>query len=673
MKKRLLLMLTMMVLMCAVCFGVNAADCDKTGHIYGVVEVAHATCNEDGYKKYQCKNCSSFYYSYTDKALGHDWSENVSYEGRMNDTYFVKYQTCLRKECGIREVEKEGTAEVKYFKVEFFNGQAFDVRDESVTVESYGTTYEIPVKYTVLAEVPVYDSVTKTYSGTKVELIQQNYVKEGNTATFVSKKPIRTKDIRFGEYRFIGWVDGKNMDLATLSDIVEKSNENYKITTEALHSNKQYYAAWEGVNVSYKTIVHNSDGQQLLVVQDVKHGDSIDYPFSYPTRTSETSCDFVFAGWEMGTKTAAGDKYNFYPVEGAHIKHIPIYSDDAIMAVLNRTPRIYSVEVCDKEGNKLGVKEIAYNSDATNEFSGFDYKNHTDPTGTYLYEYRGYWETEKGHKVYLENFTVPKGSIDFNDPIYLKDEDGNYFKTTGGDNLEIEELHSYYENVNGYFNKNVLTYVYPVTEDGEYIVNASGNATCLIVYDKGIQKINLYGNREAFTQADAVAFRNIKIKPVYFQRVIDRKVTIVTNIPSGELIPEDYKSGLIVQVTNEEGQLLAAGKTKDHKCELVLPKAEIYNITVVSPNEKYYAEKGIVWSVFKAMYDNNEDIIMDLSLNKEYSEEHQSRCRCICHNSFFRGIWVRVLNIMYRLFKIEYVCCYDMYATIGDLLAYPEK
>ncbi|MBQ5905361.1 MAG: hypothetical protein IIW88_05790 [Clostridia bacterium] len=673
MKKRLLLMLTMMVLMCAVCFGVNAADCDKTGHIYGVVEVAHATCNEDGYKKYQCKNCSSFYYSYTDKALGHDWSENVSYEGRMNDTYFVKYQTCLRKECGIREVEKEGTAEVKYFKVEFFNGQAFDVRDESVTVESYGTTYEIPVKYTVLAEVPVYDSVTETYTGTKVDLIQQNYVKEGNTATFVSKKPIRTKDIRFGEYRFIGWVDGKNMDLATLSDIVEKSNENYKITTGAVHSNKQYYAAWEGVNVTYKTIVHNSDGKQLLVVQDVKHGDSIDYPFSYPTRTSETSCDFVFAGWEMGTKTAAGDKYNFYPVAGAHIKHIPIYSDDAIMAVHNRTPRIYSVEVCDKEGNKLGVKEIAYNSDATNEFSGFDYKNHTDPTGTYLYEYRGYWETEKGHKVYLENFTVPKGSIDFNDPIYLKDEDGNYFKTTGGDNLEIEELHSYYENVNGYFNKNIITYVYPVTEDGEYIVNTSGKPVTLLVYDKGIQKIDSNGNRIAFTQADAVAFRNIKIKPVYFQRVIDRKVTIVTNIPSGELIPEDYKSGLIVQVTNEEGQLLAAGKTKDHKCELVLPKAEIYNITVVSPNEKYYAEKGIVWSVFKAMYDNNEDIIMDLSLNKEYSEEHQSRCRCICHNSFFRGIWVRVLNIMYRLFKIEYVCCYDMYATIGDLLAYPEK
>ncbi len=673
MKKRLLLMLTMMVLMCAVCFGANAADCDKTGHIYGVVEVAHATCNEDGYKKYQCKNCSSFYYSYTDKALGHDWSENVSYEGRMNDTYFVKYQTCLRKECGIREVEKEGTAEVKYFKVEFFNGQAFDVRDESVTVESYGRTYEIPVKYTVLAEVPVYDSVTKTYTGTKVELIQQNFVKEGNTATFVSKKPIRTKDIRFGEYRFIGWVDGKNMDLATLSDIVEKSNENYKITTGAVHSNKQYYAAWEGVNVSYKTIVHNSDGQQLLVVQDVKHGDSIDYPFSYPTRTSETSCDFVFAGWEMGTKTAAGDKYNFYPVEGAHIKHIPIYSDDAIMAVHNRTPRIYSVEVCDKEGNKLGVKEIAYNSDATNEFSGFDYKNHTDPTGTYLYEYRGYWETEKGHKVYLENFTVPKGSVDHNDPIYLKDEDGNYFKTTGGDNLEIEYLYSYYENVNGYFNKNIITYVYPVTEDGEYIVNTSGKPVTLLVYDKGIQKIDSNGNRIAFTQADAVAFRNIKIKPVYFQRVIDRKVTIVTNIPSGELIPEDYKSGLIVQVTNEEGQLLAAGKTKDHKCELVLPKAEIYNITVVSPNEKYYAEKGIVWSVFKAMYDNNENIIMDLSLNKEYSEEHQSRCRCICHNSFFRGIWVRVLNIMYRLFKIEYVCCYDMYATIGDLLAYPEK
>ncbi len=673
MKKRLLFMLTMVMLLCAVCFSASAVDCNNLNpavpHSYRKTEVIQATCTTRGYDVYRCANsgCSSFYYSNYVDAYGHDWSEDVSYEARSNGDYYVKYLQCDR--CEINDYEKEGTALVKYFKVEFLNGQAFDVRDTHVTVESYGKTYEIPVKYTVLAEVPVEDKATNTFSGTKVESLQpESYIKEGSSITYVGRKPIRTKDVRYGEFRFVGWTKDHNYDLVTDTTTVVGSDTNYKITVDKVHANAKYYAAWEGVNVSYKTIVYNSDGQQLLVAQDVKHGDTIDYPFSYPTRKSETSFDYIFAGWEMGTKTVTGDTYNYFPVNEAHIKDIPIFAGDGIKAVHSTTPRIYSIEFCDANWNKQAVVNIAYNDDARDNMAGIEYGNYSD--NTYLYEYRGYWETEKGNKVYLENFAVPKGSVDYNDPIYLKDEDGNYFKTTGGEKLEIEELHSYYENQSGYFNKNILTYVFPVTEDGDYIFNAGGAATCLLVYDKGIQEIDANGNRTNFTEADARGLRNIKIRPVYYQRVIDRRVTIVTNIPSNELVPEDYINGLIIQITNENGQLLASGVTKNSKCELVLPKAEIYNITVVSPNEKYYGEKGVVWDVFKAMYDNNEDIIMDLSLNQEYSDEHQTRCRCICHNSFFRGIWVRVLNILYRLFNIKYVCCYDMYATIGDLLAY---
>ncbi len=709
MKKRLLFMLTMMVIMCAICFSASAVDCNNLSpaisHTYRVTQVVKATCEYDGYKVYTCANgsCTSSYKVYTDTALGHDWKEELVFEGQCSCScpaplvekkdgtlvckyknegktgcdcteaiYYYKSQTCERKDCGAVEYERidpknDKSAPAKYFKVEFLNGQAFDKRDEYVTVTSYGKTYEIPVKYTVLAEVPVYDATTKTYTGTKTEALQTSYVKEGETATYVSKKPIRTKDMRYGEFRFIGWMLNKNLDLATTADIIKDSDKNYKITTEAVHANAKYYAAWEGVNVTYKTIVYNSDGQQLLIAQNVKHGDSIDYPFSYPTRESETSVDYTFAGWEIGTKTAAGDKYDFYPVNEAHIKDIPIFSGDAIKAAHSTTARKYRIEFCDAQWNKQGVVDVAYNSDVTNKMEGIEYGNYSDET--YLYEYKGYWETEKGQKVYLENFTVPKGSIDYNDPIYLKDDKGNYFLTTGGDKLEVEELHSYYYNNAGYFNKDVITYVFPVNEKGDYIVNSSGNAVCILVYDKGIQQIDLNGNRTSFSEADARNLRNIKVKPAYVQRVRKYKATIVTNIPSTELVPEDYKSGLIVQVTNENGQLLASGITKNNKCEIVVPKAEMYNITVVSPNEKYYAEKGIVWSIFKDMYDKT-DIIMDLSLNKDYSEEHQSRCRCICHNTFFRGVWVRVLNILYSLFKVKYVCCYDMYATIGDLLAY---
>ena len=673
MKKRLLFMLTMMVLMVAVCFSASAVNCNDRNpavtHSYRKTQVVQATCTAGGYDVYRCENdgCTSFYHSNFVDPLGHKWDEKPVYEGRNGDSYYLKSQHC--NVCGVNEYEKDGNALAIYFKVEFLNGQAFDVRDEYVTVESYGKTYEIPVKYTVLAEVPVEDEITNTFTGTKVESLQpENYVKEGESITYVGKKPARTKDKRFGEFRFVGWTKDHNYDTVTDTVDVVGSDINYKITVDKVHANAKYYAAWEGVDVSYKTVVYNSDGKQLLVAQNVKHGDTIDYPFSYPTRESETSFDYIFEGWEIGTKTVAGDKYNFYPVNEAHIKDIPIFSGDGIKAAHGKSPRIYTIEFCDAHWNKQAVVDIAYNDDARDNMAGIVYGNYSDDT--YLYEYKGYWETDKGHKVYLESFTVPKGSVDHNDPIYLKDDEGNFFKTTGGDNLEIEELHNYYYNNEGYFNKNVLTYVFPVNEKGDYIVNTSGNATCIVVYENGIQLIDINGNRTDFTQEDANNFRNIKVKPSYYQRVIDRKVTIETRVPANELVPEDYVSGLVVQITNENGQLLAAGVTKNNKCELVVPKAEIYNITVASPNDKYYAEKGIVWDVFKAMYDNNENIIMDLSVNKDYTDEHQSRCSCICHNSFFRGIWIRVLNILYRLFKIKYVCCYDMYATIGDLLVY---
>lgn len=48
-------------------------------------------------------------------------------------------------------------------------------------------------------------------------------------------------------------------------------------------------------------------------------------------------------------------------------------------------------------------------------------------------------------------------------------------------------------------------------------------------------------------------------------------------------------------------------------------------------------------------------------------------CSCICHG-IFKPVWVGILNILYNLFKAEYVCCDDMFANIGDNLAYgPNK
>ena len=44
-------------------------------------------------------------------------------------------------------------------------------------------------------------------------------------------------------------------------------------------------------------------------------------------------------------------------------------------------------------------------------------------------------------------------------------------------------------------------------------------------------------------------------------------------------------------------------------------------------------------------------------------------CSCICH-TVFKPVWVGILNLLNSLFKLEFVCCDDMFANIGSELNY---
>ena len=66
---------------------------------------------------------------------------------------------------------------------------------------------------------------------------------------------------------------------------------------------------------------------------------------------------------------------------------------------------------------------------------------------------------------------------------------------------------------------------------------------------------------------------------------------------------------------------------------------------------------------------NTQGVTIQLEDPAQYNEENKARCTCVCH-SFLGGFWVTCLNLMYTLFKVKYVCCYDMYATHGSRLAY---
>ncbi len=125
-----------------------------------------------------------------------------------------------------------------------------------------------------------------------------------------------------------------------------------------------------------------------------------------------------------------------------------------------------------------------------------------------------------------------------------------------------------------------------------------------------------------------------------------------------------------IQIKDSSGQLIATGKTDSKGLFVTTLNYSLgYTITAVSADNKYLAEQFIAAPTYD---DSTSDINYTLrpSRNPDYDSDHHSSCGCICHNTFFKPLIVRIYNILYRLFKIKYVCCYDMYANIGSVLVY---
>ena len=63
------------------------------------------------------------------------------------------------------------------------------------------------------------------------------------------------------------------------------------------------------------------------------------------------------------------------------------------------------------------------------------------------------------------------------------------------------------------------------------------------------------------------------------------------------------------------------------------------------------------------------NVTVTLVENSEYYGEDAKKCPCICH-SILGPIWIKILNLLYSVFSIRYVCCNDMFVTHGDKLKY---
>ena len=185
--------------------------------------------------------------------------------------------------------------------------------------------------------------------------------------------------------------------------------------------------------------------------------------------------------------------------------------------------------------------------------------------------------------------------------------------------------------------------------------------------------IDLYGNGVAEpipVNVYAYYTRHFKVYPLsltvvdqYNNRIGGADVQVLS--ASGQLLDQT-----IAQV-DEDGNLTgrykpAAGKTNNEgRIYMELPYQTEYTIQVSYGDYAGAKEKKVSIGNLQ----NSQGVTVQLESAAQYNEHNKDRCTCVCH-SFLGGVWVTALNVIYYLFKVKYVCCYDMYATHGSKLSY---
>ncbi len=166
--------------------------------------------------------------------------------------------------------------------------------------------------------------------------------------------------------------------------------------------------------------------------------------------------------------------------------------------------------------------------------------------------------------------------------------------------------------------------------------------------------------------------KEIKVYAQYWQQLREYFFSL-------HLIDEDGEpaADVHVQVAGPDNQLLTVftdeslghnggvGVTDENGwVKLSVPYQESYTVSAYDTYYNLAAQKTLT------LYDIENEAQITLQLKEPYDLNNgQQYCNDVCH-SFIGGLWITGLNLFYRLFKVKYVCCYDMYAAHGDRLVY---
>ncbi|MBO7319354.1 MAG: hypothetical protein J6V06_04965 [Clostridia bacterium] len=577
-------------------------------------------CDAEGYTEIICSNCKTLYgTTATVDKLGHK-TESYTYTLEKNGEYFEHIKKCTRELCDYSEVESRLVADdqgevtavpVKYCQVNFTNNFVAEVFESNVFCP-----------YAKLAAV----DADNAYS-TKTETIYVEFpAGKAETPVVASGTPYRMADRYYGRYIFAGWLTQAQIDEAYTAS-ASTSTFGLKYDTHEICNGKNL-------------VINSTTGKKEMSKADKDYYDNLinAAEANVPAVTATTAaCYDLYAIFEVDT--AVEHTVNFYNYDGTLL-----YSDKVNHATQSAK---FEGDLPEREDN------LEYTYD-------FLYWN-LYGTATQMSSYRdidavygdvnviAHYRNNLRHYKLLFCDLDGKPIIDTFDRVTL----AGFGKT----NDDIPEVGLEINN-----NKMVKPFY-----DERYIYEPTGK---WLVPSRGNYVVNLNHVTLPDGTLDENEIEYIVLVPQYQKYVRMYKLAV-------DIIYDDdtnyHPEEIDLQVTNAEGKVVGFAtvdrsekyyKDKTYRISFDVEYSSQY--TIVGTSTGY---KGTGGTMFHTMNPTTPDDDGPGQVLVTMKVLEGDPCGCICH-TFFKPVWVGILNLLNSLFKLEFVCCEDMFANIGSELNY---
>ena len=629
MKKYLILLAVVAIVVTAV-LTVSAAgetvtycanpECNKNTNYY--VDPAdpntyvEATCETIGYTRIKCTLCSQFMNSYIN-VVGPNKHE---YETKYVNvgTYYEHHEKCKKCE-NITKPEPD----VKYYKVSFYNPFATNGKDY----------YVDDCVYTDLVDADKYGAAAY-----KTKELAVMYVAEGEVASYTGQC-VRESDKLFSDYTLVGWVSGS----------VEGLTENGEIKKDIIDARKisqMDYTTNEYLTPDAHAYVFGDKEKNEAPIYIVDTNTNNALQFTLPLQGEAEKADYVVYAVFEGIRETHTVKFKNHA--GAIAKTVsvihgfgasygladPIKPDDhQVYYTFDKEWKYY-------DGDFEHVIDLSNIYDSITVSPSF-----TMHSKTYFFQYY-----DKDGNAYLD----ANGEV-LSDEVAVAGPGKDTYAPFNGRALDIK---SHFDNYNLY------------TYTGLWKMSNRFDTQEIDIYEVTLPS-NVLSYQE--TNGYIILEPSFDVAPRYY------------SIPIEIEYPDDnnnHPEDITVQIVSAEGVTRRVNLTEDdiinkkavessrepakyHCVVQGMRYSELYRITATSRTYQGAAERVIFLTGDPAKMED--DGYSQVNIMLEHLK--QKDCSCVCH-TILKPIWVAILNLLNTLFKVEHVCCDDMFANIGDQLNY---